>query len=123
MTGRMAQDTQPGAPMTSLCPHRARVPSSKICGGRCQLVRAEISRPGRPPRTDQGSDPRDERQRAGLPARRSLLDAVLVLDLLENLGVLDVPRRRPLLEVLDPVADFLVDRLVELHVLLADVLD
>src|SRR5262245_24576259 len=54
---------------------------------------------------------------------RSLLDAVLVLDLLEDLRVLDLPRRAPLLEVLDPVADFLVDGLVELHVLLADILD
>src|SRR5262245_66394957 len=62
-------------------------------------------------------------QNAATTRESSLLDAVLVLDLLEDLGVLDVPGLGALFEVLDPVANLLVDRLVELHVRLADVLD
>src|SRR5688500_12697500 len=51
----------------------------------------------------------------------SLLDPVARLHLVHDLGVLDLPRRGALFEVLDPLADFLVELLVDRHVLLEDV--
>src|SRR5215471_15335956 len=49
-----------------------------------------------------------------------LIQAAVALDLVEDLAVLDLPGRGPLLQVLDAPADLLVELLVNLHVLLED---
>ncbi len=58
---------------------------------------------------------------AALPGSYLFIQAAVLLDLVERLLVLDLPGRRPFLQVLDTTANLGIDLVVDLHVLLEDV--
>src|SRR4051794_2592045 len=98
----------------------SRAPSSRAPASGSSSRSAAV----RPYPTALVSSPNRRRRRpqASIPFGDRLgIQAPVPFDLIQDLAVLDLPGGRALLEVLDAAADFLVELVVDLHVLLEDV--